>query len=126
MVTITEKVPKHTGKLSSTPIINYCNQCPSSLRGMCCWLSHYDGVDNFIVFPCKYLSKKTRRCTVYKKRFEINKWCLSLNKALEQGALPKACPYVQEWEGTPTRPNKTVNKQKRDEIINGIKKRRLS
>lgn len=97
---------------------NYCNQCPSTLRGLCCWLSMDDGVDNFIVFPCKYLSKKTRRCTIYKKRFEINKRCLPLKKALEQGALPKECPYVKEWKGTPIRPNKIFNKNKRMELIN--------
>jgi len=96
--------------------INYCNQCPSSLRGLCCYISMDDGIDNFILYPCPYLSKKTRRCKVYKNRFEINKRCLSLNKALEQGALPKECPYVQEWDGTPIRPNKTINKIKRMEV----------
>ncbi len=77
----------------------------------------YDGVDNFIIGPCPHLNKKTRRCKIYKKRLEINKRCLPLNKALEQGALPKECPYVQEWDGTPIRPNKTINNEKRLEMI---------
>lgn len=118
MEAVVEKVAKEHGKLSSTPIVNYCNTCPTTIRGLCCYFSYYDGVDNFVVSPCKYLNKKTRRCTIYKKRFEINKRCLPLNKALEQGALPKECRYVQEWDGTPIRPNKTINNEKLKELIN--------
>jgi len=100
-----------------TEKVNYCNQCPSSLRGMCCWFSIYDGVDNFIVRPCPYLSKKTRRCTIYKKRFEINPRCLTLKKGLERGAFPKECAYVKEYKGKSELPCKTVNNKKRNELI---------
>ncbi|KKL48943.1 hypothetical protein LCGC14_2320440, partial [marine sediment metagenome] len=62
-------------------INNYCNTCPSTLRGMCCWFSFYDGTDNFLIYPCQYLSKKTRRCTIYKKRFKVNKKCVELDEA---------------------------------------------
>lgn len=89
--------------------INHCNQCPSSIRGLCCWISVYDGLDNFVIFPCKYLSKKTKRCKIYKKRFKINKQCWTMEKALNNGGLPEACKYAQESDIVPRVPYK-VNK----------------
>ena len=97
---------------------NYCNTCPSTLRGMCCYFSLFDGQDNFIMYPCKYLSKKTRRCTIYKKRFIINKDCLDIESAYKKGALPKECPYAKTYDYPPIRPFKTVNIEKRKEMIN--------
>jgi uncharacterized cysteine cluster protein YcgN (CxxCxxCC family) len=103
---------------------NHCNTCPSTLRGMCCYFSFYDGTDNFVVYPCEYLNKKTRRCTIYKNRFTIPH-CLTVKEALIEGALPKECPYVKESDIVPIRPNKTYNKKKLEMMINGIKKRRF-
>ena len=91
---------------------NYCNTCLSTLRGLCCYHSLYDGTENIAVYPCKYLSKKTRRCTIYKKRFKINKNCLDIDKAYSEGALPKDCPYVKDYDYPPVRPFKTVNVKK--------------
>ena len=105
--------------------INYCNTCPSIMRGMCCWFSHYDGTDNFIIYPCDYLSKKTRRCKIYKNRFKINPKCLKLEDALLEGALPIECPYVIESDVIPIRPNKSINIKKIEMIKNGIKKGRF-
>ena len=102
--------------------INLCNKCPSDIRGLCCYHSYYDGQDNFILFPCEYLSKKTRRCTVYKKRFKKKKGCLTVDDMLKQGACPKGCLYVKE-SFTPKYPYKTINKKKRDEIIWKLKKK---
>lgn len=106
-------------------MINYCNQCPSSIRGLCCYFSYYDGQDNFAIFPCPYLSKKTRRCKIYKKRFKINPNCLDMKAMIREGAVPKECAYLENTDIQPIRPFKTINKKKRDEIINGIKKRGL-
>lgn len=103
---------------------NYCNVCPASIRGMCCWFSHYDGADNFVIYPCEYLSKKTRRCKVYNKRFNI-KHCLTVEESLIEGAFPLECAYVKESDVIPIRPNKTINTNKREMIKNGIKKRRF-
>jgi len=72
----------------------------------------YDGIENIAMYPCKYLSKKTRRCTIYKKRFIINKNCLDIDKAYSEGALPKDCPYVKDYDYPPVRPFKTVNNKK--------------
>lgn len=108
---------------------NYCNTCPSSLRGMCCWFSFYDGLDNFLIYPCKYLSEKTKRCTIYKKRFKINKKCVELDEAYMMGGLPESCPYVEDYDFEPTLPFKTVNIKKRNKLIemikNGIEKGRF-
>ena len=105
---------------------NHCNTCPTSIRGMCCWFSFYDRTDNFIIFPCKYLSKKTRRCTIYKNRFKINDKCLKVSDALKQGAFPKECAYVKESDIKPVIPNKIYNKEKRIEMIkDGLEKRRF-
>ena len=103
-----------------TEVNNYCNTCPNTIRGICCWFSLYDGVDNFIVYPCKYLSKKTRRCTIYKNRFKINKNCTNIDRAYYAGALPKDCRYVKDYDPNiypPIRPFKTIHEQKRKELI---------
>ncbi|KKM72325.1 hypothetical protein LCGC14_1421650 [marine sediment metagenome] len=98
---------------------NYCNRCPTGLRGICCWYSMYDGTDNFVVQPCEYLSKKTKRCKDYKNRFKINPNCLTVEQALIEGALPLGCPYVMKSDVIPIRPNKTVNIKKMEMIKNG-------
>ena len=104
---------------------NHCNVCPNTLRGLCCWFSYYDGTDNFVVYPCEYLNKKTRRCKIYKKRSTV-KHCLTMEKALIEGALPLECPYVKESDVIPIRPNKTYNKKKLEMIKkNGIQKGRF-
>ena len=104
---------------------NHCDTCPTSIRSMCCWYSYYDGVDNFIIYPCEYLSKKTRRCLIYKNRFKINPKCLTVEKALIEGGFPKECPYVKESDIIPVRPNKSYNKDKIEMIKNGIQKGRF-
>ena len=96
---------------------NYCNTCPTSIRGMCCYISIYDGEEQFILFPCKYLNKKTRRCTIYKKRFKINKDCLDLEAMLLKGACPEECEYVKNSFITPQHPYKIINNKKRNEWI---------
>lgn len=103
---------------------NYCNRCPTGLRGVCCWFSYYDGTNNFVVYPCPHLSKKTKRCKVYKNRYKV-KHCLSVKKALIEGALPLGCPYVMKSDVIPIRPNKTVNIKKLEMIKNGVKKGRF-
>ena len=99
-------------------IINYCNQCPTKIRGMCCYYSFFDGEENFILYPCKYLSKKTRRCKIYKNRFKINKDCLNFEEMLKQGAVPEGCAYVKENPNIQAViPYKTINNKKRNEMI---------
>jgi uncharacterized cysteine cluster protein YcgN (CxxCxxCC family) len=104
---------------------NHCNTCSADIRGMCCWYSYYDGTDNFVIYPCEYLSKKTRRCTIYKNRFKINEKCLTVDQALREGAFPKECPYVIESSITPIRPHKTVNIKKVRLLNDELKKRRF-
>jgi hypothetical protein len=104
---------------------NHCNICPADLRGMCCWYSYFDGTDNFVIYPCEYLSKKTRRCKIYKNRFKINPNCLTVDEALKEGQLPIKCAYVIESSIIPIRPHKSINVDKIEMIKNGIKKGRF-
>ena len=92
-------------------MINHCNTCPTSVRGLCCWISIFDGRENFVIYPCKYLSTKTKRCTVYKKRFNVNKKCWTIEKALKNGGLPEACKYAQESDIPIKVPYKTKNQE---------------
>lgn len=100
---------------------NYCNTCPTGLRGVCCWHSYFDGTTNWAIEPCPYLNK-AGRCKIYKNRFIINKRCLTVDKALTEGALPKECPYVKESVIIPVRPNKILKKEM---IKYGVQKRRF-
>ena len=108
---------------------NHCNNCPHDIRGICCWFSYFDGVENFIIFPCEHLSKKTKRCKIYKKRFKVAKWCMDLDTAYMMGALPEACPYVKDYDFEPSIPFKTINYEKfkktKEMIKNGFEKRRF-
>ena len=77
---------------------NLCNECPPSIRGLCCYIMTRVDSHQFTLtkHPCKYLNPKTGRCKIYKKRKKINPNCLSLEEMYLQGGLPKNCPYVKE------------------------------
>ena len=95
---------------------------------MCCYFSYFDGEENFILYPCKFLNKKTRRCKIYKKRFKIKKDCLNVEEMITQGAVPKECAYVKDYPNVqPIRPYKITNNKKRLEMIKIWKlKKRIS
>jgi len=44
--------------------------------------------------PCIFLNLHTNLCSIYEDRFKINPLCLSIEQAIEQGALPKECLYI--------------------------------
>lgn len=76
---------------------NYCNTCPSKIRGLCCYHKKniIEGTNEVIYSnPCQYLNK-AGRCKVYKKRFEINPSCLDIDKAVRFIALPEGCKYYE-------------------------------
>lgn len=77
---------------------NYCNTCPSKIRGLCCYhKKNFIENTNEVIYsnPCEYLSKKTRRCKIYKKRFEINPNCMDIEKAIRFRVLPPECKYYE-------------------------------
>jgi uncharacterized cysteine cluster protein YcgN (CxxCxxCC family) len=49
--------------------------------------------------PCEYLNEETKRCTIYKKRFQICKNCekVTLFHALFSRYLPSTCGYVKKY-----------------------------
>jgi len=76
---------------------DYCNTCPSAIRGLCCYHNKaYDSEAKIMVYsnPCQYLNK-AKRCKIYKKRFEINPNCLDIEKAIRFLALPPECQYYE-------------------------------
>lgn len=72
-----------------------CRRC-----GSCCY-------EKFVVqdtvftsrTPCKFLNEKTRLCTVYARRFEMNSRCADVESGIRLGVFPADCPYVKGREG---------------------------
>ena len=80
---------------------NLCNECPSTIRGLCCYKKRLAQINKFhwtLVYydPCKYLNKKTGRCKVYEKRREYQgPKCLTIEEALDKPfTLPYGCAYL--------------------------------
>lgn len=48
--------------------------------------------------PCEYLDCKSGKCSVYRKRFEINSHCRKVNvyHAMFNPYLPSNCGYVRK------------------------------
>lgn len=85
------------------PKENLCNQCPTSIRGKCCyflfWIIDNNQIHRIVPLtkhPCKYLNTKTGRCKIYKKRHEINPNCLTIKEMIISGTIPKQCLYVKD------------------------------
>jgi len=69
-----------------------CNQC-----GKCCYIkSIVSGISFFTDCHCRFLDTKTKLCTIYEKRFEVNPKCLSIKEAIRIKAVPDECPYVKD------------------------------
>lgn len=79
---------------------NYCNHCPSNIRGYCCYRSFRIRDYNIILpsHPCIHLNHKTHRCRIYKKRFRLNKDCADIETAYRKGGLPYNCRYLQDFD----------------------------
>jgi len=45
--------------------------------------------------PCPHLDVRTRLCTVYGTRFQVNPRCLDVEQGIEFGVFPANCPYVR-------------------------------
>ncbi len=45
---------------------------------------------------CRYLDPKTKLCTIYERRHEINPQCLSVEDGVKLGVFPQDCPYVKD------------------------------
>jgi len=88
-------------KLRKKRDLNLCGMCPEKVRGLCCFTSYiYEDSDkkyNIILdrHPCKYLDQKTKLCTVFERRFNLDKVCLEIGKAIKHNALPADCLYVK-------------------------------
>lgn len=83
-----------------------CEQC-----GTCCFekIEDENGTIFFTQTPCRYLDVVTRKCRIYKRRFEIYPECIQLTEDLvrELFWLHDGCAYKKALETT-----KTGNKRK--------------
>ena len=69
-----------------------CEKC-----GRCCYSKLIiDGEVVYTPFPCPYLDEKTRLCTVYERRHELNPQCLTVEVGIRLGVFPPDCPYVRD------------------------------
>jgi len=78
-----------------------CKNCP--IKGLCCYHSilvkDIDGKLYNIILknqPCKYLDTERGDCLIYENRFKINPYCLPIEIAIRQNALPEKCLYVKK------------------------------
>ncbi len=72
-----------------------CNRC-----GRCCYYKVITDIGPaFIQRCCPYYDKGSKRCRVFKRRFDVGIGCLCTEEAIRQRALPSDCPYVQGIEG---------------------------
>lgn len=72
-----------------------CNSC-----GLCCYEKEFN---NDIIFinmnrPCEFLEVCSNKCSIYNRRFKINKSCKKVNlfEALFNQYLPSNCGYVKK------------------------------
>lgn len=82
---------------------NLCKKC--KIKKYCCYHSVVvigeSGKQYNIIIktkPCKFLDTKTYLCKIYKNRFKLNPYCLSIKEAIRQKALQKDCLYVKDNE----------------------------
>lgn len=85
-----------------------CKQC-----GSCCFEKIEDERGNifYMQSACRFLDVNTRRCKIFKRRFEINPSCVQLTPELVQTLrwLPPDCGYHH----APVEPAKTSRKSRR-------------
>jgi uncharacterized cysteine cluster protein YcgN (CxxCxxCC family) len=72
----------------------HCRQC-----GLCCFekLEDEKGRILFTSTPCRYLDLDSRRCRIYKRRFDINPDCVKLTPERVESLswLHDSCGYRQ-------------------------------
>lgn len=54
---------------------------------------------HYTPFSCRHLDLKTRLCTIYDRRHQVNPECLSLEEGILLGVFPADCPYVEGYPG---------------------------
>ncbi len=68
-----------------------CRRC-----GRCCYEKFIvDGCVFTRRTPCPHLDVRTRLCTVYERRFQVNPRCLDVEQGIKFGVFPASCPYVR-------------------------------
>lgn len=68
--------------------------------GRCCyWKKRIGESVVYTNTPCQYFDLKTKLCTVYDRRHEVQPACLTRVKAIGYEVLPEDCPYVVDLPG---------------------------
>ncbi len=85
-----------------------CKQC-----GSCCFEKIEDERGNifYMQSACRFLDVVSRRCKIFKRRFEINPGCIKLTPELVRNLrwLPPDCGY----HGAPAEPSTGSRKRKK-------------
>jgi len=77
-----------------------CKRC-----GKCCYRKIViDDTVYITPFPCKYLDTRTNLCTIYPRRHQIHRSCLSVPQGLRFSAFPVDCAYVAALAPSEYRP----------------------
>jgi uncharacterized cysteine cluster protein YcgN (CxxCxxCC family) len=77
--------------MASTAGESACHKC-----GRCCYAKFRVGpVVVNTGLPCRYLDVRTKLCTVYGRRHELNPDCLTVEEGIALGVFPRGCPYVR-------------------------------
>ena len=73
-----------------------CEDCPSDLKGTCCFNSVLIEGHNIVLsnHPCKFLDLKTMDCSIYNERYLKNRNCINIEQAIARGGLPVGCLYL--------------------------------
>ena len=96
------RLPLHLESLSKSDLESMCVDC-----GLCYHASIPIQKGMNLMLPdlrCKHLDveKGTGKscCNVYEQRDKVaGDWCMPLAKAVQDGAFPAQCPYVQDMQG---------------------------
>ena len=77
-----------------------CGECPTGVRGYCCYLNAVLGGHNVILEnqPCPNLNMVTKLCGVFDNRAEMAPHCHNAEDVIGKGGLPKGCLYLKGRE----------------------------
>ncbi len=48
---------------------------------------------------CDHFDPDARLCTIYERRYELNRRCLTVEEGIKLGVFPADCPFVRDAPG---------------------------
>jgi len=85
----------HHGHLAEAAVEDLCRRC-----GRCCCVKiQIDGEFLLTPYLCPHLDPRTRLCTIYARRYELNPLCSGPLAGIQDGFWPDACAYADAIPG---------------------------